>query len=262
MDRKTYMKDVYSTYWLTARDEIYGFLPYDRNLCALICERVAKDAALLEVAIGTGYPIADFLQKSGHAVYGVDIAFKLVQKCRAVNAEIATVVGDAEALSYTDNYFPCVYCLHASWYIPNLNQAINEMLRVTHAGGIVIFDIQNRNHSAVAAEYQQALAANSFWGISLRIMIGFRKHLRNGEYRPAWQLIKGFLISIVRHKTWIWHVIIHQVPTYPEAIYQHLQKQHVSQVELLVECADSTLAQHKELNAATAFSRLIFVVTK
>jgi len=37
-DRKAYMRDIYSRYWITAREKIYGFSEYDRNLCKLILE--------------------------------------------------------------------------------------------------------------------------------------------------------------------------------------------------------------------------------
>jgi len=30
--RKKYMRDIYSQYWITAREKIYGFTQYDKNL--------------------------------------------------------------------------------------------------------------------------------------------------------------------------------------------------------------------------------------
>ena len=82
MDRKTYMRDIYSRYWIDAREKIYGFPDYDRNLCEYICNYVSNLGKILEVAVGTGYPFADFLQKEGYAVYGIDIAHNLIEKCQ------------------------------------------------------------------------------------------------------------------------------------------------------------------------------------
>ncbi|MFN8487849.1 MAG: class I SAM-dependent methyltransferase [Caldilineaceae bacterium] len=261
MDRKTYMKDVYAKYWLTARDKIYGFLKYDQSMCDLIHSRVAEGADLLEVAVGTGYPLADFFQKAGYTVHGVDLAFELVQKCRSLHPGIHSIVGDAENLSYPDGYFSCVYCLHSTWYIPNLNQAVDEMLRVARPGGIVIFDIQNRNNPAIGAEYQKSLSINSGRGISLRVFRGFGNHIRKGEIINAFLLIKGFVISVLRRKTGIWHTVIHAVPTYPEDVYAHLKERQV-QFDVWVRREDETIEQRCKLDSACDFERLIFVVTK
>ena len=42
MDRKAYMKNIYSKYWIVAREQKYGFLEYDKNLCHYICKNVSK----------------------------------------------------------------------------------------------------------------------------------------------------------------------------------------------------------------------------
>jgi len=36
MDRKTFIENCYSSYWLTAREKRYGFMEYDKNLCNYI----------------------------------------------------------------------------------------------------------------------------------------------------------------------------------------------------------------------------------
>src|SRR5215475_8510508 len=120
MDRKEFMRSVYSGYWLGARDKIYGFMEYDRHLCEYLTAQAShRDGSassrpealtLLEVAIGTGYPIADHLQKSGHEVHGVDISPELVHRCRELNPAIQAKVGDAENLDYPDATFDATYC--------------------------------------------------------------------------------------------------------------------------------------------------------
>src|SRR5215207_10718736 len=103
------MRDVYASYWLTARDKKYGFLNYDKELCDFLSRSVADASALLEVAIGTGYPIADFLQRSGYAIHGVDISPALVERCREINPAIEAKVGDAEHLEFEADSFDATY---------------------------------------------------------------------------------------------------------------------------------------------------------
>ena len=56
-------------------------------------------------------------------------------------------------MNYRDGFFDCAYCFHSTWYFPDLGQAIDEMLRVTRLGGLVMFDIQNRNNDDVNNAY-------------------------------------------------------------------------------------------------------------
>jgi len=157
MDRKTYIKNIYSKYWIDAREKKYGFPEYDKNLCNYICNNVPNHGKLLEVAIGTGYPFADFFQKAGYSVCGIDIAPDLIKKCKQLNPKIITKVGDAEDLAFPDDSFDCTYCFHSTWYFPDLNKAIDEMIRVTMPGGLVLFDIQNRNNKEILKIYSKHL---------------------------------------------------------------------------------------------------------
>ncbi len=158
MNRKTHMRDVYSKYWLTAREKKYGFEEYDKNLCKEIEKRFPAKSKLLDVAVGTGYPVADYLQKAGYKVSGVDIAPNLIEKCQKLYPAVDSKVGDSENLSYPDNHFNCVYCFQSTWYFPNLNQAISEMIRVCRKGGAILFDIQNRDCKKIRrAEFIGAL---------------------------------------------------------------------------------------------------------
>ncbi len=114
MDRKTYMKNVYSKYWLTAREKKYGFMEYDKNLCDYVCKQIANGAKILEVAIGTGYPFADFFQKNGYSVYGIDISPKLIEKVNKLYPVINAKVGDAENIEYPDDFLDSPFT--NNWY--------------------------------------------------------------------------------------------------------------------------------------------------
>lgn len=244
MDRKKYMRDVYSKSWITARETVYGFLEYDKNLCKYICEHVPNGGKLLEVAIGTGYPFADFFQKAGYSVYGIDISPDLIEKCRQLNSNISCKVGDAEDLDYPDDYFDCTYCFHSTWYFPNLNQAIDEMLRVTRPDGLIMFDIQNRNNREIDSAYRKRLSQRT----------GTVRMIRYAKEVVAWIILRG--------RTPIWNLGVHEVPTYPENIYEHLKENRISNFQVMVRCDDESIETRSEVSSFENFARLVFTIIK
>ena len=242
MNRKTYMRDVYSKYWITARDKIYGFLEYDKNLCQYICGHIRDGGKLLDVACGTGYPFADFFQKAGYLVYGIDISPDLIQKCRQLNSRVNSEVGSAEDMDYLDDYFDCTYCFHSTWYFSNLNKVIDEMLRVTRPGGLIMFDIQNRNNKSIDSIYR-------------RIVLRNRRIIRYPLNVARVILRRGVAV-------WHWTLDVHQVPTYPESIYQHLEKRRISGFQVMVKKEDESIETMSNLGSFRDFGRLVFVVRK
>ena len=243
MDRKTYIKEIYSAYWITAREKIYGFPDYDRNLCNFISDKIPQNDELLEVAIGTGFPFADFFQKTGYNVYGIDISPTLIEKCKQLNPNIHGKVGDAEKLDYPSDKFGCTYCFHSSSYFPDLTKAIDEMLRVTRQGGLVIFDIQNRNNPDIDKSYQKKLFENSWIGKIIQIIKNIGSVVLHGG-KPNWIFV------------------VHEVPTYPESIYEYIEKNHVSDIQILVRREDESLEIKKEFGSFKDYPRLVFVLKK
>ncbi len=248
MDRKTHIKEVYSKYWLTARETIYGFSKYDRNLCTYITENTSQGAKLLEVAIGTGFPFADFLQKAGYSVHGVDIASNLVEKCLQLNPEIEAKVGDAEALDYPDGFFDCTYCFHSTWYFTDVSQAIDEMVRVTRPGGLILFDIQNMHNSEICSGYRRRRFHTTLLGRTIRY---------------AKQIMK--LIS--RRGTVRWSYVLYEVPIRPEKVREDLSRMRlrsdVSGWEVFVRNEeDESIEDRNDEGAFEAYPRLVFAVRK
>ena len=243
-ERKTYMEEVYSTYWLTAREKIYGFLEYDKHLCNYLCKLVPKRARLLDVGIGTSYPFADFFQKSGYSVYGIDISPDLIKKCQKLYPNIDCKLGDAENLEYPDNYFDVTYSFHSTFYFPNLNKAIDEMIRVTRPSCFVIFDIQNRNNQDINNGYQKRIA--EYTGALLKIKIS----------------IINVAKMVLRRGSPNWHFVVHEVPTYPESIYEHLKERQISNFRVMVKKEDESIETRNELGSFEQFPRLVFVVRK
>jgi ubiquinone/menaquinone biosynthesis C-methylase UbiE len=244
MDRKVFIRDIYSNYWLSAREKRYGFSKYDKNLSNYICENVPNRSKILEVAIGTGYPFADFFQKEGYFVYGIDISPDLINKCQQLNPEIHCRVGDAEELDYPDSDFDCTYCFHSSWYFPNLNKAIDEMFRVTRPNGLVIFDIQNLNNHKINKIYRRNLFENRGIGRIIRIM-------------------KNIAIIILNRGCLNWHFVDYEVPSSPRSIYNHFLNKRISNICIMVKRNDGSIEIKDDITKNfNEFGRLIFVIRK
>lgn len=239
------MKEVYSKYWIDAREKIYGFLEYDKNLCNFICQYFPKGGEFLEVAIGTGYPFADFFSKKGYSVHGIDIAPILIGKMRELYPDIKAYVGDAEDLEYPDNYFHCVYCFHSTWYFPNLKKVINEMIRVTRSGGgMIMFDIQNLNNQDINRGFKERLSKT------------------RGTYRIK-RCIKNIAKVILNRGTPDWSIVCcHEVPVYPEVIYKYLYNYPLCTFDIYVKNDDESLEIKKELSSFSQYGRLVFVLRK
>lgn len=242
MDRKRYMAEVYPRYWLTAREKIYGFPEYDRNLCRFISGRTPKGAKLLEVAVGTGYPFADYFQKAGYEVSGVDISAELVKKCLELNPNIHAKLGDAEALDYPHGAFDCVYCFHSTWYFPDVRRAVSEMIRVTRPGGLIVFDVQNLNHAGIGATYR-------------------RKHRQTTALGTTVRYAKNLAKLVLRRGEVSWSYVLYEVPTRPEELYQQLASADVSSWQVMARRGDDSLEEKPERGSLGAFARLVFAIS-
>lgn len=109
MDKKEFMKKVYSSPWARMREK-YGFSQYERSLADFILKQIqdSNNCRMLDVAIGTGEPLAEFFSSKGYEVHGIDIASNLIRQCQLRNPNIKCKVGDVEHMDYPDNYFDLV----------------------------------------------------------------------------------------------------------------------------------------------------------
>jgi ubiquinone/menaquinone biosynthesis C-methylase UbiE len=241
MDRKSYIANEYSKYWVKARDDIYGFMEYDKNLCEYICKNIPGGSKLLEVAIGTGYPFADYLQKHGYNVYGIDISPLLIEKCKELNPEIICKVGDAEKLEYDSGSFDCTYCFHSTWYFPDLSKVIDEMIRVTRQGGLVIFDIQNRNNPEIDHNFRKRIFYTRGAGRVIRY-------------------VKNIAKIILRRGFPHWGSIVWETPTFPEKINKHLKSKNLINYHIFVRMDDDTLEIQTKIDSFPIYKRLVFAI--
>ncbi len=92
---------------------------------------------VLEIAIGTGrnlpfYPADVEITGIELSPAMLEIARKLAQ---SLGRQVELVVGDAQALPFTDQHFDTVVCTIALCSIPDERQAIAEVWRVLRPGG-------------------------------------------------------------------------------------------------------------------------------
>jgi len=244
--RKKYIEKTYSKYWITARKNIYGFMDYDKSLLDFITKKcdVKQHAKILEVGVGTGYPFADFLSKSGYSVYGIDLSPELIGECNKINPNIHCKVGDAEQLDYPDDKFDFVYCVHSSWYFPNLYRAITEMIRVVRPGKGVMFDILNINNSAISKIYKNHVFENSnLLGMILKTF-------------------KNTVKFVMRRGVQDWPFIVFQTPSRPESIVDHLRSLNVADYRIMIRDGDSIKCNNGQGYSFLQYDRLIFYVCK
>jgi ubiquinone/menaquinone biosynthesis C-methylase UbiE len=238
-ERKKYMMDVYSTYWKGAREKIYGFSDYDRWLCKHIAESVRLKSRVVEVAIGTGFPLAEFLSVEGFEVCGADISSLLVRQCAARIGSGTVTVADAEHLCFPDQAFQLAYCFHSTWYFPNLVGVLKEMSRVTRRGGIVTFDILNCRNKEIQSGYEMTVRRSS----GLRAL--------PSRARILSRRLSGKPTNL--------HPVVHEVPTDPSVVYDYCRRE--ARPYKVFAKSGQLLGESDDKDEHESESRLIFDIT-
>lgn len=110
---------------------------------------LTPDISILDAGCGTAFN-AVLLAKLGLNVDGVDFSsFAIEQGCRHAEANgVAGRVrlrhGDLTALDIPSNSYDAVLCLGVLMHIPDLESAIDELVRVVKPGGMLLIGESNR----------------------------------------------------------------------------------------------------------------------
>lgn len=124
---------------------------------------------VLDFGCGLGRLTRAWSRRLGAAV-GVDVSESMVQRARELNANesrCSFIINDSTDLSrFGDDHFGLVYSnIVLQHMVPALARGyIREFLRVTHPGGLVVFQLPT--------EYQES------WGARLRRLVRLRTRLR------------------------------------------------------------------------------------
>ena len=239
-----YIRSGADKHWRRSREKDPGCSPYAKTLVRYICKSFSPPSRLLEVAIGTGVPFADYLQKKGYVLFGIDLSSELIEVCRKSNPNIHCAVGNAEALPCANDSFDCVYCFNASFYFLDLDKAVDEMLRVARPGGLVIFDVMNKYNKEVQRLYEREL---------------FRFNTRIGKIRRyADHIRQAALGRSVPFESCTGTVTI---PTDPESIYERFAKKGDLSVFVRHD-DDGSIEQIEDLEPFRAYMKLICSIVK
>ena len=134
---------------LTARHEAHG--DTFRRMVADV--PLAKDADVLDVAIGDGFFTALFAARAVRGrVVGLDVdpAFLgLADDAYVDRRRGHLAAGDAYALPFADGSFDLVWCAHSLRSLPDAVGAVREWARVLRPGGRVVLLENDRLHGAV-----------------------------------------------------------------------------------------------------------------
>ncbi len=251
--QQNYMKDIYSNFWSKSRNR-YGFIQQDKDLIKEFANCIDNNGVILDVGIGDGHPFANQFNKMGYKIYGIDISPTHVSIVEKEFPNIVVAEGDAQNLEFSDNFFNGVYCFRSSWYFPDLELSIKEMIRVLKETGILMFDIQNMNHPI----YRQGinkLLSRSKYPYQLEVLLRFTKNI-----------IK-LLLSPIKYYQNDWsikkHVIISSSPTDPNDLHSFFSSRTDVRYKIYGVESDkpSTLVEINK-GETDKYSRLVYKIRK
>lgn len=102
--------------------------------------RYASGGDLLEVGCGTGL-ILERLAPHCRSAKGVDLSPGMLEPAKARGLDVQ--VGSATELPFDDDAFDVVCSFKVLAHVPEIEQAMREMLRVTRPGGYVLAEMYN-----------------------------------------------------------------------------------------------------------------------
>ncbi|HEY0119415.1 MAG TPA: demethylmenaquinone methyltransferase [Cellulomonas sp.] len=119
---------------------------------------VGSGDTVLDLAAGTGTSAAPLADR-GVRVVACDLSLGMLQVGRRRRPDIAFVAGDAVALPFADEAFDAVTISFGLRNVPDVDGALEEMLRVTRPGGrVVVCEFSRPTNKAFRAVYDQYLA--------------------------------------------------------------------------------------------------------
>ena len=136
--------------------------------------------------------------------------------------------------------FDMTYCVHSSWFIPNIKKAIFEMKRVTKQGGVMLFDIQNIHNKYIMDIYNKHLFEN--------------KNL----FGMLYKIIKNSAKFILNKGTQDWPFIVSQTPSDPIELKNFLTGLKVKNIDIF--SWDENRLTKLSDNRLEGCPRLVFIV--
>ena len=199
-----YFENVYSKFWVETSKK-YG-MEDGINSIIEILQKLHGESAF-ELGIGTGWPIAYSLEKSGVKMSGCDISESLIKQAQEAYPNMELFVGSIWDMgSRFSKKYDIVYCIRSSWYMKDFPRVVKTMLEMTKSNGYVVFNIINRYNK----QNRKALARNRFLHIKGRIEGALKVLLFNRDYFsvcPAFYYTRSEIEETLRTENVKWQVL-------------------------------------------------------
>jgi len=116
-------------------------LPADvaQAITELLIPELRGRGPVLEVGVGTGR-WAIPLSSAGIPITGIDLSRPMLSKLLEKSSSVPVALADACRLPFADDSFGATYASHLLHLIPNWQDAVREMARVTSPRGVALID--------------------------------------------------------------------------------------------------------------------------
>jgi phosphatidylethanolamine/phosphatidyl-N-methylethanolamine N-methyltransferase len=160
--------------WAPVYDLVFGAVfASGRKASIAAAERIG--GRILDVGIGTGISLTGYAQ--GNRIVGVDYSEPMLRKAqkrvavhKLTHVE-ALAVMDAQRLGFRDGFFNAVVAQYVITAVPDPEAALDELARVTRAGGEIILVNHLGAETGVRRAFERAFAP-------LARRLGWRPELR------------------------------------------------------------------------------------
>ena len=141
---KDYYRDVEQYDWVDVADHFKGLESFfhrnRRNAVRKLVRRYGSEP-ILDAGCGTGLNLAGLPPGST----GLDLNPRNIALIRQRLPQQVAVLGDLEAMPFEDASFSTVLCTEVIEHVPDPDQALREIRRVLHPGGVLIGSVPARS---------------------------------------------------------------------------------------------------------------------
>ncbi len=227
-------------------------LDYDRKVMEVIDDfsRKIRAKRILDVGCGTGFPYGAYFLEKGYEVYGVDIVESAIQELKEAYPQIKAYVADARKLPFEDSAFDIVYCFQSLWYVPGVEKALDEMIRVVKPTGYIFFDIINGAHPKRRRLYWQERVLGPCYRAIL-ILFPPVRHIFNAIFRMESTYRGGWA-----------HIFACNKPIHPSKLYRYFQEKDIGFAVLPQPELQAGVEFRKTPNIHKEEDRLVFQLKK
>jgi ubiquinone/menaquinone biosynthesis C-methylase UbiE len=121
-------------------------LDVHRSFLKFIADRCHPSSQILELGGGVGFDMKLFLQtvRSFQLYVFSEVSLELLvfAQSEVPSDNILFCTVDAQRIPFAENQFDCVFMVAAFHHLPNMDEAVSEITRVTKSGGLIGFGIE------------------------------------------------------------------------------------------------------------------------